>query len=295
MVIKQIFNNNVVLVRDDIEGKEFILTGSGIGFQKKKGMQVDIEKIEKKFISSDDSIMNRIVSLASEIDPEIFEMTNSIVNRIEDFLGENLYEYIYPALADHIAFALKRNKEGIVVRNTILYQIKRVYSKEFEAGMIAVNYIKDRLGIDLGQDEAAFIAVHIVNSYYQGKSEKYQQDIKVLKILKDVLNIIRYYYKIDYRESDLDYERLVTHVRFFAKRLLAGDHREDNSRELFEVVKIKYDKAYGCVEKIEEYVSKNYGHYLSDDEKLYLTMHIERVSNKFKIHDSGVVTQEGKT
>lgn len=123
MVIKQIFNNNVVLVRDDIEGKEFILTGSGIGFQKKKGMQVDIEKIEKKFISSDDSIMNRIVSLASEIDPEIFEITNSIVTMIEDFLGENLYEYIYPALADHIAFALKRNKEGIVVRNTILYQI----------------------------------------------------------------------------------------------------------------------------------------------------------------------------
>ena len=116
-----------------------------------------------------------------------------------------------------------------------------------------------------------------------------------MKILKDVLNIIRYYYKIDYRESDLDYERLVTHVRFFAKRLLASDHREDNSRELFEVVKIKYDKAYGCVEKIEEYVSNNYGQYLSDDEKLYLTMHIERVSNKFKIHDSGVVTEEGKT
>ena len=295
MLIKQVFNNNVVLVYNKDDDTEYILTGAGLGFQKKKGMQVDVNKIEKKFISSDDSVKNRLVSLASEVDPEIFDITSNIVEKIEYYLSENLYEYIYPALTDHIAFAIKRRKEGIVVRNTLLFEIKKIYKREFEAGMLAVKHISDRLGIDLGEDEAAFIAVHIINSYYQGNSQKYKEDLKVLKILKDVLNIIRYYYKIDYEENDLDYDRLVTHVRFFAKRLLLGENMGDSSKDLLEVVKIKYDKAYACVGKIDDYVKNNYKKSLSDDEKLYLTMHIERVTNKFKVHKTGVVTEEGKT
>lgn len=282
MLIKQVFNNNVVLVYDVYKKREFVLTGKGIGFQKKKGMIVDVDRIEKKFISDDVGIKRRLIALAEEIDSEIFDVTAEIVAIIENYLDENLYEYIYMALTDHIAFSVKRAKDGIVVRNTLLYEIKRIYSKEFEAGMIAVDYINKKFEINLEEDEAAFIAVHIVNSYYQGNSEKSENDIKILKILKDVLNIIRYYYKIDYKESDLDYDRLVTHVRFFAKRLLAGQNLSDNNGDLLDVVKIKYSEAYGCVEKIKEYILNNYYYEVSKDEELYLTIHIDRVSNKFK-------------
>lgn len=293
MLIKQVFNNNVVLVYDEFKNREYILTGKGLGFQKKKGMVVDIDKVEKKFISDNTSVKKRLIALTEEIDPYIFDVTSEIIGQIEKFLGEDLYKYIYLSLTDHIAFAIKRFNEGILVRNTFLYEIKRVYKREFEAGKLAVDYLNSKFDIDMPEDEAGFIAIHIVNSYYQGNSEKYQEDIKVLKILKDVLNIIRYYYKIEYKEDDLDYDRLVTHVRFFAKRVLLNRRLDDNNDDLLELVKIKYCEAYGCVEKINDYILNNYFYEIGNDEKLYLTLHIDRVTKKS--YRTKVVTEEGKT
>ena len=281
MLIKQVFNNNVVLVDDDLKKREYILIGKGLGFQKKKGMKVDIDRIEKKFISDDVSVKKRLIALAEEVDPDIFDATSEMIGRIEKELGQDLYKYIYLSLTDHIAFAIKRNKEGILVRNSFLHEIKRIYKNEFAAAMLALEYLNERFNVDLNEDEAGFIAIHIVNSYYQGNSDKYDEDIKVLKIMKDILNIIRYYYKIDYDEDDLDYDRLVTHVRFFAKRVLLMKRLVDNNDDLLELVKIKYDRAYGCVEKINDYIMNNYSYEIGNDEKLYLILHIDRVTRKY--------------
>lgn len=281
MLIKQVFNNNVVLVDDDLKKREYILIGKGLGFQKKKGMKVDIDRVEKKFISDDASVKKRLIALAEEVDPDIFDATSEMIGRIEKELGQDLYKYIYLSLTDHIAFAIKRNKEGILVRNSFLHEIKRIYKNEFAAAMLALEYLNERFNVDLNEDEAGFIAIHIVNSYYQGNSDKYDEDINVLKIMKDILNIIRYYYKIDYDEDDLDYDRLVTHVRFFAKRVLLRKKLDDNNDDLLELVKIKYDRAYGCVEKINDYIMNNYSYEIGNDDKLYLILHIDRVTRKY--------------
>ena len=281
MLIKQVFNNNVVLVDDDLKKREYILIGKGLGFQKKKGMKVDIDRVEKKFISDDASVKKRLIALAEEVDPDIFDATSEMIGRIEKELGQDLYKYIYLSLTDHIAFAIKRNKEGILVRNSFLHEIKRIYKNEFAAAMLALEYLNERFNVDLNEDEAGFIAIHIVNSYYQGNSDKYDEDLKVLKIMKDILNIIRYYYKIDYDEDDLDYDRLVTHVRFFAKRVLLMKRLVDNNDDLLELVKIKYDRAYRCVEKINDYIMNNYSYEIGNDEKLYLILHIDRVTRKY--------------
>ncbi|MEG0249982.1 MAG: PRD domain-containing protein [Peptostreptococcus sp.] len=282
MLIKQVYNNNVVLVLDAYSKKEYILTGKGIGFQKKKGMLVDVDMVEKKFISDDAGVKKRLMSLVEEIEEKVFEVTAEVIKIIEDYLQEDLFQYIYISLTDHIGFAIKRAKNGMLIRNTFLHEIKRVYKKEYEAGQLAVDYINKSFDINLTDDEAAFIATHIINAYYQGNSSKCDEDMKVLKILKDVLNIIRYYYKIDYRENDLDYDRLVTHIRFFAKRLLSGELSSDDNGDLLDVVKIKYDRAYGCVQKIKVYIKTNYDYDISKDEELYLMIHIDRVTKKLQ-------------
>lgn len=60
MIIEKIYNNNVVLVKDTTSNKQLILTGCGIGFQKKVGQLADETKIEKKFIAEDESFKNRL-------------------------------------------------------------------------------------------------------------------------------------------------------------------------------------------------------------------------------------------
>jgi beta-glucoside operon transcriptional antiterminator len=46
------------------------------------------------------------------------------------------------------------------------------------------------------------------------------------------------------------------------------------------MIKEKHPEAAACTEKIEMFVNKEYNHQLTNEEKLYLTVHIERVVNR---------------
>lgn len=62
MKILKVFNNNSVAAISDDLG-DIILTGSGIGFQKKAGDLVDQTKIEKTYLFKDDqkSVLNSLL------------------------------------------------------------------------------------------------------------------------------------------------------------------------------------------------------------------------------------------
>lgn len=47
--------------------------------------------------------------------------------------------------------------------------------------------------------------------------------------------------------------------------------------QLFSVVKERYSISYECVKRISQYLQIEYGYNISDEEKLYLTIHIERI------------------
>jgi beta-glucoside operon transcriptional antiterminator len=53
-----------------------------------------------------------------------------------------------------------------------------------------------------------------------------------------------------------------------------------NNEEIFQMVKLKYTEEIKCVEKIEKFLEANYGWSCSNDEKLYLVLHIQRLTSK---------------
>ena len=92
---------------------------------------------------------------------------------------------------------------------------------------------------------------------------------------------LTYYFHVDFDEEDVYYYRFITHLKFFAKRLL--DHKfyeEDDSDELWNIIRKKYQESFQCVGRISEFIQKKYGHSLSKEEQIYLTIHIERVIKK---------------
>ncbi|MCC0784765.1 PRD domain-containing protein [Clostridioides sp. ES-S-0108-01] len=274
MIIQQIYNNNVVLVLDENIKKELILTGCGIGFQKKKGQEIDESKIERTFVIQDESFVDKIGKLASQVDEKFFEISTDIIAYAENILNTELYEYIYVALTDHIAFAIKRYNENITIKNDLLHEIKRIHKKEYEIGKWAVDYINREFNVEFPLDEAGFIAMHIVNSNYKGSSK---ESLLITKIVKDILNIIRYYYRVEFKEDDINYDRLLTHLKFFANRLVKREEIDDTNNEIVDIIKVKYEKDYNCAYKIKTHVENNYDYYVSQDELLYLTLHIKRV------------------
>lgn len=285
MIIERVYNNNVVLVKDEESEKELILTGCGIGFQKKLGQIADESKIEKKFVAEDAGFRNKISKLAMEIDEDVFKVSSAIIEHAEKKLGCELYDYIYVALTDHIAFALKRYEENIDIKNELLYEIRRIHKQEFEIGLWAIDYLNKEFNVQMPEDEAAFIAMHIVNANY---NEDTSESFLMTNIVKEILNIIRYFYSVDFNINEMNYERLLTHLKFFAKRLIKRESKENNKNELLDIIKIKYEDSYKCTAKIKTFIEDHYEYIVSEDEILYLILHINRVIEVIRMEENKI-------
>ena len=140
MKILKVINNNVVSACDD-KGKEIVVMGKGLGFGKKNGDILDESKIEKKFSMPDESV-SRLEEILKDIPYEYAQVANRIIAMVKEKFDMKLSKIIYITLTDHLNFAITRFKKGIEVENALLWEIKRFYQKEFEAGKEALEIIK---------------------------------------------------------------------------------------------------------------------------------------------------------
>ena len=101
--------------------------------------------------------------------------------------------------------------------------------------------------------------------------------LDIIKIVEDILNIVKYYFIIDFDEESLAYFRFVTHIKFFAQRLLNKEVVEASNDELFEIMKEKIPEAHECTVKIKTYIEKYYDYVVNNDEMMYLMLHINRL------------------
>ncbi|MGG7618120.1 BglG family transcription antiterminator LicT [Bacillus coreaensis] len=274
MEIKKIFNNNVVLAVAD-DDVELILMGKGIAFQKKVGDLVNEENVDKKFV---ESLTTKLSELLKDIPQNHLDIADEIIQNAKSQITRKLNDYIYITLTDHLDFAIERIQQGLPIRNPLLWEIRKIYPKEFRVGIHALELIKEKLGVVLPEDEAGSIALHLVNA--QNGIQEMDQTIEITKIVQDILQIVKYHYGIDLDEDSLNYSRFVVHLRFFAQRLLEEKTNPHENNDLFEFVKEKYPQAFDSVEIIDKYVKKATDISLSKSEMVYLMLHIHRVTDR---------------
>ncbi|MBS5982211.1 BglG family transcription antiterminator LicT [Clostridium butyricum] len=277
MKIDKVINNNLIRAFDE-NNKEVLVMGCGLGFQKKIGQLIDKSKIEKIYFLDNKNDSNKLMTLLSEIPLEIIQASNEIISYAKYSLGKKLNDNIYISLTDHISFAVERAKQGINFKNALLWEIKRFYNHEFLIGREAVQIIKKRLDIDLPEDEAASIALHIVNA--QLNSNNMNETLDITKMIQHILNIVKYHYNLELDEYSLHYERFITHLKFFSQRIFSGKTINEEDSNLCELMKKKYKEAYECVYKIEKYINKEFNHDLTEEERMYLAVHINRITKQ---------------
>jgi beta-glucoside operon transcriptional antiterminator len=275
MVIKKIFNNNTLLAKN-LDKNELVIMGCGIAFKKKVGDEVDKSLIEKTFVLKQKDASEKFKLLLEDIPTEHVSLCYDIIEYAKNILGVELSDYIYVTLTDHISYALNLFEEGLNRPNALIWEIKKFYPKEFAVGLKALDFIEDEVGKRLPEDEAGNIALHLINAQNNNSGNKVEDIAHQTKMIQDILNIIKYTYNIELDQKSLNYERFVTHLRFFFQRLNKNEKIETEDDFLLKQVKVKYSKAYECMLKIEKYLEVE----LSDEEKLYLTIHIQRVTQR---------------
>lgn len=232
--------------------------------------------IQKKFILYNSEVQDKLASLLSEIPIEYIQITEEIIQLAKKDLEKNLNENIYITLTDHLHFAMERHSKGIQVRNGLLWEIKQIYPDEFKLGMKALDIIEHRNKIRLPEDEAGFIALHIVTAELD---EKVRNVKDITKIVTDIINIIKYHYAMKINENTLDYQRFDRHIKFFAQRVVSNNVREDNGYgDIYQVIKEKFVQANRCAGKMKIYIKSTYSYNMSTDDMMYLTIHIERIA-----------------
>lgn len=276
--IHKIINNNVVQIIDD-SGKEVIVMGRGIAFQKKVGELVDEAKIDKRFYLADKKQNEKFQQFLDVIPPEYIELADDIIQYAKITTNKTFSDALYTSLSDHIYTSIKRYLDGVQLKNPMLWEIKRFYEPEFAVGKRALELIEERFKIRLPEDEAGFITIHLVDAELDNCT--IESVYEITKIIQDIHNIVRYFFRIEFDTKSVHYYRFVTHIRFFAQRLVTKTTYEDDQDDsLLEILKKKYKNSYKCVLKIEEYIKKNFDYEISNDEKLYLMVHIERTVYK---------------
>ncbi len=273
MVVEKIINNNIISSFDE-KGNEIVVMGRGLGFKVKPGQTIDQEKVEKIFRMDNDQEAKQLEAVLADIPIENIQLCNEIISYAKTVIKSKLSKNIYITLTDHINYAITRYQEGIHFTNALKWEIKKFYHEEFEAGKKAVELIRERIGIDMTEDEAASIALHFVNAEL---GIEISNTIDVTKLIQNVLKIITYHFQLVINEDTINYERFITHLKFFSQRVVTNNNNTGVDEELYQMVKNQYPAAYACTEKIKAYVEQEYHIELPKEEMVYLTIHIKRI------------------
>lgn len=273
MTIEKIINNNVVTAIDEAN-QEVVLMGKGIGFQAKQGTVIPKEKIEKKFVLSNEVEIGKFQEVVGAIPIEHLDVCIEIINYATNVLGKGISSSIYISLTDHINFALERYKTGMVFENPLVTEVKSFYRNEYMVGEYAVAMIEKKLGIILPVDEVASIAMHFVNAEY---NTVMSDTMHITTLIREMLELVESELHIKLDDSDISYGRFVAHLKFLAFRVFNDAQVPEQDKEYNDMVIRLYPKSFAIVEKIADYMREKYEYVMKLDEMVNMTIHIRRI------------------
>lgn len=262
----------------DKHNQELVLMGKGLGFDVRANDTVNPSMIEKVFRIEDKNTTSSFGEYIAELTADQLSLTENIITYATSVIDATLSDYLYLGLTDHIDFIVSRIKSGLIIRNPLIWEIKKAYPKEYDVGEYALKIIEKHYNIQLPQDEAASIALHIVNAQKSLNSINYL--VKELDIIQDLLRIVRYHFAIDLDEDSINFERFFIHLKFFVYRVKNNKQLSNKDNSFYQTAIVQWENTFDCVSKMVHYLEQVQDVKVSDDEKFYLMVHIHRLSER---------------
>lgn len=268
--VKKVLNSSVILFEQN--GQDVIALGKGIGYGKKPGDNVSFKHIDKLFYSIDGITGSKLISTAESIPAIYFEISDKSIKYAEEKLDIILNDSVYFSLADHLEFAVQRIEKGIEITNRVYWEVRYSYPVEFETGMYTIDLVKDEIGVELPESEAANIAFHIINGSTRKHNQEEEQ--RAQRIVKNIANIVRY------SQNNMDentFQRFVTHVKYFGERIVSGNMLNNETDEITSLVNQENLNSYNVLDKIIEYLTNQENTKITKEEEAYLLLHLNRL------------------
>ena len=273
MVLKKI-NNNVAICQDGNQ-RELIAFGEGIGFPPTPYELTDLTGIDRTFYN----VSSKYISLLHDIPTESIHFTARQMLELQDKLPYETSANLVLTLSDHIAFAIERAQRGIYVQMPSIYEMEMSFPLEVRVGRRLVSEINRAFKVRLPKGEVQGIAMHLINARDRSIDEDDAESIEARyeEILEQTTQIIELEMGLRVRRDTFNYARFATHLQYLFKRVLEQKHISSLNVEMYESLRSEFQELSACVDKISDYYRSSRLIELSEEEKMYLILHINRV------------------
>ena len=275
IVIKKI-NNNVAICKDN-NNHELVAFGKGIGFPSIPYQITDLKKIDRTFYN----ISPQYLSLINELSFEIVEFTADQLIKIQDILSYETNPNLVFTLADHLTFAIERAEKRIYVNMPSSYEMELDYPQEMKAGKVIWNAICKKFHIHLSKVEIQGIAMHLINAQLGSKAEELPElEQSSEEIIEQTTLIIERELGLHVQRDTFNYARFATHIQYLLKRVFQESYIDSDNFLMYQSICDEYQEIADCVDKICIYYQNVWSIQLSEEEKLYLILHVNRVCSR---------------
>lgn len=275
MVIFKKIHNNIALGLDSND-VEVVVFGKGIGFEKMPYELTDMSKIQKTYYGIDD----KLLGLLSEIPENIFILISKLVELSKSKINKELNPNLVFTLADHINFAIERQKKGLYVSMPVSYELEYEYPVIMDISKWFINTINKKLNVHLSANEATSIAMHFINALTGDKDSSHSSHDKTSLALNNVTAIIEDFFKMKIDKKDFNYLRYKNHIKYFVQRKEKNKQYLNMDEKIFDSLVNEYPDIYNCIVLIDDYFHEEFKQRCTKEELLYLLIHVERLVTK---------------
>lgn len=277
MRIEKVINNNIIQARDN-NGVELVVMGRGIGFGKGPGSEVNNAAIEKTFRLDNMDDKEQFKRLLASLPLEHIRLANDIISYARESLKIRLNQNVDLTLTDHISFVIDRYRAGMNFDNILADEVRLFYPLEYSVGRYALEMIEERTGCRLVEDEAASIALHIINgetNLVMGAA------FRMIKMMREMMEIIERHITIP-EGRNYPKERLASDLKQLANRLVSEEPMSGRKDDvLYSFVQDHYKEEYQIINGINEYIEGAYQCSMTEEEKIYLALNIKRMRDLY--------------
>ena len=177
-------NNNAVICKDS-RGQEMIALGKGIGYGELP-REISLNDIERSFYhmeAKDEWIMQ-------DLPADVVIFSAKLLDIITNELPYELSSNAVLLLADHLAFAIERNKRKIRLKMPISYDVQQMYPLEYKIGKYVLRRVQKEFQVELPNEEIAAIAMNLINAKAVSTDLKEQNEIELYKEMLDKICLL---------------------------------------------------------------------------------------------------------
>ena len=266
--IVEVLSHNVVFAKLP-SGNNSIVFGKGIGFKKEPGEMIPSHSITQEFLLHTPEGIEQYNQVVEMVHFPIIAATEEVIAMAIQKLSGSFSDTIHAALIDHINFAIERYKKGIYLRNPFTFEIRHLYPEEYSIAEQSVQYLNERLQLDLPEEEIAFLATH----FHSARAFKKNTDpLTIARIASHVFE------KLQLEDLKLEHNfsaiRLLSHIKALIGRVKTC---KTINNPLLVNIREQYPDGFNRARKIGVVLEEQLGQPVPDEEIGFLTLHLERL------------------